>query len=239
MSTSQSRLIAKMQKLLAMANGNANEHEAMIAAKQLHSMLAKHNMSMTDLDEKEDVGQCGEATRNQAWRRYIAYNIAKLYFCDMYVSKCGDRKAYFMFVGTEANRTFANEIFKMVVKTINSEANKSSREVYGNKNATYIRSFWNGAQVRISQRCKELIRDAKMGTLKDEEGNTMPVLLDQYDKNAMIVKEFTDSNLNLKASKGRATSSKDYLGFNKGVEAGGKVQLSRAIQSKSAPKMLS
>lgn len=237
-SKDSSRLIEKLKKLLAMSQSTANENEAMVAARQLHAMLAKHNLTMGDLDEKEDMGEYGEPTRNQVWKRYIAQSIAHLYFCDMYVSPCGDRKAKFMFVGTESNRTFAFHIYNMVINTLQAEANRESSKAYGKRDASFIRSFLNGAQVRVSQRCKELIRDAKVGTLEDEEGNTLPMMLDQYDQNLEAAKNWMNENYNLKSNKGRKTTSNDPLGFHKGKEAGGRVQLSRGIHGKNSTKLL-
>lgn len=240
MSKSQSRIIEKMKKLLAMAEGKANENEAMTAARQLHALLAKHNISMDELNEASDeevVGQEGEVERDRPWKRMVAMYIAKLYFCEFYTSQIGSRKSQYMFVGTEANRTFAMHIFKMVVAAIERESRAESRKIYGKQNSSFVRSFWAGAKDRIIERCKELMESAKEGTLEDEEGNTLPALLSTYERNQLQVESWIDENLKLKSKTAR-TRANNSLGVSKGREAGGRVQLSRAIHGNRSPKLL-
>ena len=240
MSTDKSkRLIEKMKKLLAMSGSKANENEAMIATRQLHAMLAKHNMSLSEIEESDnDIAEDRELQRNRPWKRPVALLVARLYFCELYMSAHDNRKSHFVFVGTEANRTFAIHIFKMIVSTIERESRSESRKLYGKQNSGFVRSFWAGAKDRIIERCEDLITEAKSGKLQDEEGNTLPALLSTYERNELQVKDWMSTNLSL--TKGRASRTRitNSAGAAKGREAGGRVQLSRALQGKAVPKLL-
>lgn len=227
----ESRLINKMKKLLAMANDKSSENEAAIAMRQLHALLSKHNISMAEVedngDAEEQVDRSHELHRDRPWKRLVALNIAKLYFCDMYFTRIGGGKSNYFFVGTETNRTFALAIFDMVIKTIERESRAESRKLHGKEVSSFVNSFWTGAQVRIAQRCQELIAAAKEGSLEDGEGSNLPAMLSTYEHHSLMTKEFL-SDMNMKTEKVK-TRANDIHGYEKGQEAGSKVQLSRGV----------
>lgn len=234
---SNQHIIDKMKKLLAMANSKANENEAMIAARQLHFMLSKHNMSIDQLDENENKIDREELNQKcRPWKRTVAVHIAKLYFCEFYINRVG-AKTYYVFVGSEANRTFAIHIFNLVIKTIERESRAESRKAYGKEVSSFVNSFWTGASIRINERCIELINQAKSGSLKDEEGNKLPAMLSTYELIQTKIKDWLSDNVNLKTIK-TTTKFNNIAALNKGREAGDKVQLSRSLQSKNSTKLI-
>jgi len=234
----QERIIAKMKKLLAMAEGNANEHEAMVAAKQLHAMLAKHNVSMEDLSgEDNPISDEGFQSRNRPWKRQVAMKIAELYFCKFYFASAGRGNASYMFIGTEANRAFAIYIFKMIIKVVEKEGKKQCKSFCGKSSGPFYNSFLTGAKDRINERCKELINSAKAGTLQDEDGTNLPALLSTYERTELMLNDWADDKLNLKNSPSR-TKSTNVNGYHKGQEAGSRVQLSRTLHGNNSPKLL-
>jgi hypothetical protein len=234
---SSKRIIEKMKKLLAMSESKANEHEAMVAARQLHAMLSKHNISYDQLNEEENpIGSEGIINKCRPWKRIVANNIAKLYFCEFYISRMGSKSNY-IFVGSEANRTFAIHIFQMIVKTIEKQSRAESRKVYGKEVPSFVNSFWTGAKDRISERCQQLIIKAKEGTLEDEDGNTLPAMISTYERFQIEIEDWLSENTSLVPYKAR-TKADNRLGMLKGQEAGDKVQLSRAIQGSNSTKLL-
>lgn len=230
MSSKSDRMIAKLKKLLAMAQDKSSENEAMIAAKQLHSLLAKYNLSMSDIEAEEDsVDSDHMVQKCRPWKRIVAYNIAKLYFCDMYFVRLGKGNSRYVFMGTDSNRIFAMHITSMIFVTLEREARKESREVYGKEVPSFVNSYWTAATERIAERCQELINSAKEGSLQDEEGNTMPVLASVYDQAQNRIDTWKESkNLKLKESK-NTTKVTDRAGQTRGRQAGDKVQLSRSV----------
>lgn len=233
---SDSKLILRMKKLLALS-GSSNEHEAMSATRKLHAMLAKHNISMDTLNEQEEtVGQDCEMVSCKPWKRQVAKHIAKLYFCEFYFAPAVKKNAYF-FVGTEANRSFAVHIFKMVIKMVEQESRRECTKLYGKRNSAFNNSFRVGAMNRIRERCNDMIGDAKDGKLQDEDGSLLPALLSVYETHQVNAEDWLAKHTNVKTVKSR-TTVKDPLGFSKGQETGSRVQLNRAIQSNAAPKMI-
>ena len=236
---SDSRIIRKMKSLLAMANDKSSENEATTALRQLHAMLAKHNISVEQLDETEEeqVNESYEEFKAPPWKRQVAKAVARLYFCEMYYTNLGKGKANIFFVGTESNRTFAMWIFKMITVSIERDARKESRSIYGKENCSFVNSFWTGATKRIISRCTELVNQAKAGDLQDDEGNTLPAMVDLYTKHLSEVQGWLSANKNLKEKTVR-TQVKNQAGYSRGTAAGDRVQLSRAIQSRSSTKLI-
>lgn len=234
-----SKTIEKLRKLLALTESN-NEHEALAAARRLHSLLAKHNMSMTDLERNEDnVGQESLTTVTRPWKSLVAQSIARLYFCEFYMSRMRNtNKAMHIFVGTEANRMFAMHIFQMVVGTVERESRRESKKLYGKENSTFVNSFWTGAQIRIAERCNELIRSAKEGSLQDEDGSLLPVMLSTYEQSSKLVTNWIADNVAGLKTKPTRTKAEDGAGYAAGQSTGDKVQLSRALQGKNSTKLL-
>jgi len=229
------KLITRMKALLAMSNDKGSEHEALIATKRLHVMLAKHNISMCDLNDTgtESIEQDFETYDDRPWKRIVANKIAELYFCEFYRVKGTGRKSEYFFIGTTANRIFAIHILNLIVKIIEKEARIESRKVYGKENCGFVNSFWFGAKERIVERCNELISRAKEGSLVDEDGTSLPALLSIYDHSNILNKLWVKNNDSL-----NLISRTNRLGRAAGEDAGNKVQLSRSLHRSSAPKLL-
>ena len=225
-----SKLLAKMKKLLAMAEGTANQEESMTAARHLQILLAKHQLTMSDVTEESadtKIETDSYEAENRPWVRILAVDIAKLYFCDVILSKQGVSKrknAGFIFVGTEINRQTAISVFKMVKETILKESKIECKKAYGKVENSFITSFINSASVTISNRCKVLIDEAKDGKAVDDEGNTLPVLASVYDQQLAKVADFTKSNFNTKSVKNTASVSNGH-GAAKGKQTGERIRL--------------
>jgi len=236
-----SKTISKMKKLMAMAEGNANENEAMTAARQLQVLLAKHNISMSELDtpeeEKEEIESSYESHKCRPWKRVVAMSVAKLYFCDMYFCRLGNGKSNYFFVGTETNRTFAMQIFKLVVNSIEKESRKQSKEIYGKEDSSFVNSFWTGAMHRISQRCSDMVEEAKRGEIVDDNGANLPALVSVYEENNRRVTEFLSSKVGKLKSANSKTRVTDTVGLSRGSKAGDRVQLNRAIGGAAAKQV--
>lgn len=236
------KLLDRLTRLRAMSEDVGSEAEAMIAMRRLHSLLAKHNLSLIDLDNQTAEGAIDQDSLveiNRPWKRQIINGVCKLYFCEMYMTRLDAKKAQFVITGQEHNRQFALFIINTVIRTVDAEAARQSRAVYGKRSTPFINSFRNGASSRIARRCFDMIVEASTGKLVDEESNTLPALADVYAAESRKIQEFLDKqNLNLETKKARAIKANDVLGFVKGQETGNSVQLSRAIHGKNSPKLL-
>lgn len=234
---SNKRIIEKMKKLLAMTESK-NENEALSATRKLHAMLAKHNISIDSLHTEDNaIGRDSEHQVCRPWKRSVAGAIARLYFCDFYYTKYG-KKSDYVFVGTESNRIFAIHIFKMVIQVVERTARVESKAIYGKEDCSFVNSFWTGAKNRIVERCEDLMAKGKEGTLEDEDGTTLPALMDIYKSMEIKIEGFyKEIGMDLKPAPTR-TRITDHNGYNKGKETGDKVQLSRSLQSNESPKLI-
>ena len=236
------KILDRMKKLLALSENNSNEHEAMAAAKMLHTLLVKHNISIETVqgEGETEIGKDGFETKERPWKRRVAASIAKLYFCDFYHARSAVRKGYshYYFVGNDINRSFAEHIYKMVIKTIERASRIESRRHYGRENCEFVNSFWSGAAITIGQRCQEMIDNAKSGQMKDEEGNTLPALISVYENAEIEIEGFYKSiGLELTTRTNRLQTY-NSAGYNGGVNKGKQVQLQHSVHSNNAPKMI-
>ena len=234
------KLLKKMKALLKMSRDAANENEATTAMRQLHALLAKHNISMSDIDGPEEAEQMGETGFNtyvRPWVKIIAMNVAELYFCQIYLSSRG-RKVDIMVVGSEVNRHFASHMIQNIMHVINIASQREASANYdkGPQWSSFQTSFLNSAAVTIKNRCQQLIQDAKCGDLKDETGTAL-VLASVYDTHQKLTTEFMD-NLNLRSNKGRKLSMESAHGAAAGHAAGNRVQLTRSLQKQHSQKRL-
>lgn len=232
------KIIDRLKKLLAMSQDASSENEALIAAKRLHSLLSKHNMSLSDLESGADkIDEDRFETVNFPYRRRIAHAVAQLYYCEMYYI-LGYRKNYtqIVLIGKQQHRDIAKVIIDQVLKIIDREATKSSLEQYGERVSNYISSFRNGAAQRVVERCHKLVCEAKAGNLIDEDtGENLPALASLYDREKSLVDEFmADITLSSRRSTSRAISA---FGMSQGARIGDKVPLHQGL-AKTSPKLL-
>lgn len=236
---SLSKITTRIEKLIAMANNNPNEHEAAQAMERAFKLLAKHNLSMSDVERSEETcGTDSQSIKNGGpWARTIAFSIAKLYFCDMFYTPLKGRSETYTFIGTGHNVALAQQIAKTVIDIIHKSGKK---EAAGS--TPFLNSFRNAASQRISIRCTQLIEDAKKGDLKeiDEDGNdigTGMVLASVYDNQiALIEKWKEEKGPSLKSTKSRARST-NSSGYSAGTAAGNRVGLRPTVSGKSNARL--
>lgn len=236
---SLSKITERVQKLLAMANNNPNEAEATVAMERAFKLLAKHNLSMTDVEQEEETCMSdGEIIKKGGvWARIISQRIASLYFCDYYVMPIKGRTEKHVFIGTENNVALAKQIAMTVIDIVH---NSGKKQAHGS--TPFLNSFRNAASYRISARCQEMIEEAKRGDIKevDEEGNdvgTGMVLASVYDNEKKRIEAWkakADLNLKTKSSRGRST---DMGGVSAGIAAGNSVGLRPSISGKSQSRL--
>lgn len=232
------KLLRRMRHLLAMSQDKSSENEAMIAMRRLHSLLAKHNISLTELErDEEEINQDSSGSVvDWPWKRVVFSSIAKLYFCSMYRVPLRKNYADYFIMGTESNRTFALAMAHQAVSLIEREAKKECKAVHGKVVSNFISSFHNGAAQRVYERCDDLIDQAIAGTMEDDEGTTLPALVSTYLVNQKKIEEFA-AGLGLRTKKTR-TKARNQEAINRGRKAGDRVGLNRGIHGAAAPKMI-
>lgn len=182
----------RLRRLKAMADDASSEHEAMIAARRLHALLAKHGMSEEELEDGDGVarGEKNTLLVRGEWCQEVMFAIARLYFCKglthgqpRFRREGQGSGVYFSLIGRELHRETAMRVIQSVVRSVYSEAKRSSRKMRPSHvhPMTWITSFCEGASYRIRVRVHELIEAGRRGDLEDDDGDKLPVLASLYD----------------------------------------------------------
>jgi hypothetical protein len=132
MSTEES-VVTKIKKLLALADGNQNEHEREVSMQLALDLLAKHNLSMSQvqgLSPKMEI-KTEEVHGNfklDPWIRVVLSASCKLYYTDYYIDvnwdwrrNRNDRTP--IFVGTAENIAVTSDVSNWLIKSIRKESN--------------------------------------------------------------------------------------------------------------------
>lgn len=231
------KIIERCKKLLAMAKDSSSQHESEIAMRQLHALLAKHSIDISEL-EPEAVGTSEYFHKSYltVWSRIVAMSVAELYFCKILYKVNNKRtREEYSFVGEELHRVIAKDITESIVTQLWKVSLGVAKDEHGKVSGKYRNSFLKGAAFQIRERCQALIEDAKKGQLTDGQGNTLPVLASIYDNNLARVQDYIDTlGTTTKATR---TQSSNRHAYESGQKEGNRVNLRRSMD-KVAPKQL-
>lgn len=234
------KIIERIKKLLALA-GSSNEHEAANAAEKAQMLLAEYNLTMADVSpgsREERYAIQRVISESTPWMRVIAAPVGRLYTCfHMFeferVPAPGRKRPYIRkdvhtFIGPAHNVAVASMMFGYLVTTVERLANEAARGVPASRRSSYLTSFKSGCAIRLNHRLTERIRKAEAGELKTESGNTLPALLDQYQKVMQDVMGIVGAD-NIEHHKASANSN-DPEGLVDGFTAGGDVGLDQQVE---------
>ncbi len=157
----ESKVLARIKKILAIAtNEAATEQERDTAMTMAHNLLAKYNLSMTDVP-----GAAGSEPREEQrttisadkWARSLCSAIADLYFCKYLYSPagCAGKDNHF-FIGKQSNSITALHMSEYLIKSIKRESTKR----YRSPTSPDGRSFCVGAVRAISRRVSALVAES-------------------------------------------------------------------------------
>lgn len=176
MSTVSEAMLKRIRSLLAMSRGNANEHEAAVAASKVQELLLQFNLSVDDVEKRDASGKVIEdgdllTSSSNPWRRDLALAIAHLYFCDYYWQhvrwKAPQRKRPYIrgdkhnFIGLPHNVVVVKEMFVYLVDTIERLASEARKDIVKRKvqidgtPSSYEHAFRHGCAKRITLRIWE------------------------------------------------------------------------------------
>src|ERR1700729_259940 len=83
-------VIDKIKKLLALADGNQNEHEREVAMQFAMDLLAKHNLTLSEIHHtaaKIEVEEVAGDFRMERWIHLILQATCELYYTDFFTSE--------------------------------------------------------------------------------------------------------------------------------------------------------
>lgn len=150
--TNIERVIQKVQKALALANDKKNHAEESETALLLaQKLLAKHNLSIADVQSFGDVGTVkkevveGDAThytRLQWWVKILHGIIASNFRCYS-LRYLASGKSKLVFVGTKEDVEVAIAVYKFAEENIRRHANHYVSSVTNSSDRTYRNSIRN------------------------------------------------------------------------------------------------
>jgi hypothetical protein len=188
----------KMRKLFAKANDSSvTEEEALSYMNKVQELLAKHNLDMSSLEEKEEDIKMDKTILETPyghikWRRDLMCAVAKLFFCKGYIlqgtalnskGKVKDTNK-FVFAGHEHNRQIAISMFEYLCKSVV----RLSRDFSSDTNTRY--HFEQGCGYRLTIRVYNKIDETNQ-PYQNGEKNNLPAL---YSTELSLVDDFLSDN---------------------------------------------
>lgn len=169
----EEKIIEKIRKCLALAQNNPSEEEAKAAALQAQKLLAKYNISMTDIDsvnEVEEIVECSIWFNDivkgvaRAWKYQLADIVARNFRCKhFFYGKSG-----VAFYGHKTDAEAAKEVFSFLYSMGDKLANREtyrvlrqyhkqgqSAQVSGIYNS-WVSGFMVGLQDSLAKQCTAL-----------------------------------------------------------------------------------
>jgi hypothetical protein len=177
MTPDQEKILIKVKKMLALAGDSAaSEGERDNAMRMAHTMLARYNLSLSEVDTVGANARVREFQEEGAeWSIRISQGIAELFFCHYYFQRHRERQGApwtirHFYIGQPANVTTAQLLSRYAIDSIKKESAQYSDRA---RNA----SFCTGASNSLSRRCADMRKRAEP---PDATPGTAMVLKDYY-----------------------------------------------------------
>jgi len=232
------KLIDKIVKLLALADGTNHDEEAETARRKAAEMMAKHNIELSDMIQKSNVFT--ETERVQTTREVEPFDVHLVNAIALFNGVCfliGGRlvsrgyKKCFTFVGREADIEATEYMIDIVKQQRKVAYDKYSKEYiaqYGkarwDKDWTDWRRWMNGFTSGVRTKLKEL---TDMASQKVQEWGLVPIdpskqALAWYNENVQKTRDSRQSHMKKGSAAGfeagRNVSIHNGIGVNKGTK---------------------
>lgn len=236
MSENVDKIIERVQKLLALAGNNSNEHEAAAAIEKAYAILAEHNLSLATIEQAKIEGEEQDErgalkTETNFSEKYYAWlwnEVARLHFCRSFMNRPSStaRQTYYTLVGRKVNAIVATQLAMYLCQSIRRIANDEAKR-QGRKDFAFKNAFLYGAALRLIRRIEEL--------RKQGNGSANALVLwrgDEDDKNAAYIKDVL--NVNLLPAKRRKAADVDPSGYHAGYTRANEISLNAQLDSRKA-----
>jgi len=237
---SRAKIIDKVKKLLALAKGTNYEGETAMAMNRARELLAKYNLSMTDIEEKQAAEENPEerlATSITAgsWQTSIASIVTQYYNCEYFyrIVRGGGRsrrgKRIITIVGMPTEVELAEYTLISIVDQVDKMMRKARKKLRKEREANGLNrqnradsSFYTrGYAIGIVK----YLRDSLKKQVEEEKCRALVLV-----KNPKV-RQYMNS-LNLKLTRPRPFHPSSAKGFNDGYRDGKKVNVRRGIKGR-------
>lgn len=210
-------VIEKVKKILALAENNPNENEALAAALKAQKMMAKFHIQEEDLRDEVTESTIDSIVakhngKTAKWRLSLALVIAANFRCRVYIQNGKD----VCFMGYEEDAVICKEVFLSMYSIGEKLSNKLKREIRKSKGTatgvknTFCCGFVDGIKSELEKQCTALV------LIVPEEVN----------------EAFEAKMSNVKRKKVSLKISNDSEVYNKGFVSGKNSIQARAIENK-------
>lgn len=237
----ESRILERVRKLLALANDEAaTEGERDNALRMAHATLMKHQLTLEHLDahqrEQEDPRERLDTEGwNLVWCRDVRNAIAKLFFCKYLIGrKINATKGVHVYVGRASNVATAAYMSDFVIQGILREADKR----YKHRLTPEGRSFCVGVAARLWERVVQMQESKEVQAEVTASGSAL-VVADYYKTEADANAAWIAANLQTQAGKARKQAQVKWGAYSAGHEHGNSISLNQQVSTTAAPKQIS
>lgn len=218
-------VLARVKKMIALGtDSGATEGERENAMRMAHNVLAKYNLTMSDLPEEQEEGREKSVMTVCAdkWFRVLAMQVSKLCFCNYCFSRTSvSGKDQHHFIGRQSNVATATYMAEYLLKGIRHEA----RIRFGGATTPQGRAFCCGATSSIGYRITALVQ----GGVEGVPGTALVVANLHVTEEAANEAWMKQTGLAVKEQKARAQRPVDALAYYEGTEYGQQVSLNKQI----------
>lgn len=232
MTDNRDKVLRRIRKLLAVAEGKANIHESATAAEMAAKLMAKYNVERSDvllreMGSDDIISHCASDSRKTVplWMNRLGVSVARAYDCESCLDRDGQGRLQIAFLGYRDDTLIADWVFTFLIHQIDYLSKKYRREKrkqLGARNGTNMTAYRDGL-LREIQVTLKAIADAKKTATSGKELMVM--------KNQMIRQKFQVSY-----SSGRQrVSGKDAGTYEDGRSDGRKVNIGTPVGRDSQP----
>ncbi len=223
MTANREKLIDKIRKLMAKANGTDNQDEAALFMEKVQELLVRNDQADIGELTEDSVGVMeGERIKpryDTPWFRGLANRVAKYYMCGFVryrVTGARDHNTY-CFVGRQSRIIVASQMFAYIEQTIYRLSNEAS------KDGIVRRNFQKGAAINMAWRLENMLAKSKA----DNPGN-LPALYDE------AMSEVNDHMKGIKRIKSRQIVL-GGAGYSAGIAAANNISMNAQVNATRAP----
>ena len=224
-------IAAKIRALLAKTVENgASEAEAMMAMKKASDMMEKYNLSITEVELREEsciTHEVDTGRRAQNAMRRVVTAIAAFCDCKVWVTHSRYNNVQYSFFGLERDTQIAQYLYDMIQNSMELETKVFKKsdtykeaEMYRGGRRRASNSFELGFTGRIAQRLMEMKRE-RDATQRSTGTNLVVV------KNQIVEVAFRDLGLNLGTSYSR--TAVNGAAQSQGAAAGSRVNITTGV----------
>jgi len=167
--TERENILMKVKRMLTLAEGAANEHEAALAAATAHKFMEKYNLCISDVSEiSTDDTEIEEDTvfetgRLISWKRLLLHAVARCFNCSTLIYS-EYRSRTMKLVGTKSDISVAKATYQylesVVERLAKTNVKGTGRSYVNSYKRGLVTTLLNRLQVKSEENRREVRREA-------------------------------------------------------------------------------